>query len=165
MAKRKRKYEPLDTIWEVDDKLWAVIQPVLAEFDPSASTGRRRTGQREALNGIIYRMRSGVQWNHLPKQFGDDSSVHRTMQRWEKKGVFEKVWVVLIEACDDLDGVNWEWQSVDGSMGKARMGGDKIGPNPTDRAKNGQKKAFSSRPRADRWRPSSPGRMCMTPSC
>ena len=45
MAKRKRKYEPLDTIWEVDDKLWAVIQPVLAEFDPPAGTGRRRTGQ------------------------------------------------------------------------------------------------------------------------
>ena len=86
MAKRKRKYEPLDTIWEVDDKLWAVIRPVLAEFDPPAGTGRRRTGQREALNGIIYRMRSGVQWNRLPKQFGDDSSVHRTMQRWEKNG-------------------------------------------------------------------------------
>ena len=60
MAKRKRKYEPLGTIWEVDDKLWASIEPILAEFDPSASTGRRRTGQREALNGIIYRMRSGV---------------------------------------------------------------------------------------------------------
>jgi ABC-type lipoprotein release transport system permease subunit len=33
--------------------------------------------------------------------------------------------------------VQWEWQAADAWLGKARMGGDKIGPNPTDRAKNG----------------------------
>lgn len=37
--------------------------------------------------------------------------------------------------------VNWEWQAVDGWLGKAWPGGDEIGPNPTDRAKNGTKKS------------------------
>jgi putative transposase len=75
-------------------------------------------------------MRSGVQWNQLPEQFGDDSSVHRTMQRWIAKGVFDRIWAVLIENCQELGGVNWEWQSADGAMGKARFGGIALGPIP-----------------------------------
>jgi putative transposase len=123
MARSKRRYKPLPTIWEADDELWSIVQEILVQDDPPASTGRPRTGQREALNGIIYQMRTGCQWNQLPEQFGDDSSVHRTMQRWIAKGVFERIWAVLIENCQELDGVNWEWQSADGAMGKARFGG------------------------------------------
>jgi putative transposase len=123
MARKKRTVKPLPTIWEVDDELWKIIQDILDELDPPARTGRPRTGQREALNGIIYQMRTGCQWNRLPEKFGDDSSVHRTMQRWIAKGVFERIWAVLIENCEELGGVNWEWQSADGAMGKARFGG------------------------------------------
>jgi putative transposase len=123
MARRKKNYEPLPTIWKVDDELWAIIQPILEELDPPARTGRPRTGERAALNGIIHQMRSGAQWNQLPQEFGDDSSVHRTMQRWIARGVLERLWSVLIENCQDLGGVNWKWQSADGAMGKARFGG------------------------------------------
>jgi len=130
MARSKRRYKPLPTIWEVDDELWSIIQEILDELDAPAPTGRPRTGQREALNGIIYQMRSGVQWNQLPEQFGDDSSVHRTMQRWIAKGVLERIWAVLIENCEELNGVNWEWQSADAAMGKARLGGIASGRIP-----------------------------------
>jgi putative transposase len=142
MAQRKRIVKPLPTIWQVSDELWATIQLILAELDPPPRTGRPRTGQREALDGIIYILRSGSQWNQLPRYFGDDSSVHRTMQRWIAKGVFQRIWAVLIESCQELGGVNWQWQSADCSMGKARFGGDLVGPNPTDRAKNGTKRSI-----------------------
>lgn len=121
MARTERK--PLPTIWQADDDLWSIIQTILDEDDPPAATGRPRTGQREALDGIIYQLRTGCQWNQLPERFGDDSSVHRTMQRWIAKGVLERIWAVLIENCQELDGVDWQWQSADGSMGKARFGG------------------------------------------
>lgn len=130
MARRKKAVEPLPTIWEVNDELWEIIQSILDDLDPPAETGRPRTGQRAALNGIIYQMRSGCQWNQLPVKFGDDSSVHRTMQRWVAKGVFEHIWAVLIENCEELGGVNWEWQSADGAMGKARFGGISSGQTP-----------------------------------
>jgi transposase len=123
MAKRKRAVEPLPTIWRVNDQLWEIIQSILEELDPPAMTGRPRTGQREALDGIIYVMRTGGQWNQLPRKFGDDSSVHRTMQRWIARGVFQRIWAILIENCEELGGVNWQWQSADGAMGKARLGG------------------------------------------
>ena len=138
MARKKRSVKPLPTIWEVDDGLWTIIQDILNELDPPAATGRPRTGQREALNGIIYQMRSGCQWNHLPKGFGDDSSVHRTMQRWVAKGVFARIWAVLVAHCEELGGVNWSWQSADGAMGKARFGGTKSAPIPRIAAKRAQ---------------------------
>ena len=130
MARQKRKVEPLPTIWAVSDELWEMIRPILEELDPPSWTGRRRVDQRAALNGIIYQMRSGCQWNHLPKQFGDDSSLHRTFQRWVRKGVLKGIWAKLVENCEELGGVDWQWQSADGAMAKARFGGTLSVPTP-----------------------------------
>ena len=125
MPRRKRETNlpPLPTIWRVSDDLWAKIEPILAEYDRPKRVGRKRIDQRRALDGIIYRMRSGTQWNQLPKEFGDDSSVHRTFQRWVELHVFDHIWAALVEECEGLGGVNWEWQATDAAMGKARLGG------------------------------------------
>ncbi len=125
MARKKKVVEPLPTIWRVDDVLWEQMQQVLEELDPPARFGPDRIDQRQALDGMIYRMRSGIQWNHLPREFGDDASVHRTFQRWVKRGVISRLWVLLVGACDELCGVNWKWQSFDCALGKARHGGIK----------------------------------------
>jgi transposase len=113
----------LPTLWEVPDPLWDRIQPILTRLDPPKPRGRPRIDPRAALDAIIFRLRSGCQWNHLPASFPDDSSVHRTFVRWSERRVFDAIWADLIEACEDLDGVDWEWQAADGSMGKARKGG------------------------------------------
>jgi len=123
MATDRESNQELDTIWEVPDGLWQRCEAVLAECDPPKREGRRRIDQRQALNGIIFRLRSGCQWNRLPRQYGDDSSVHRTFQRWGKLGVFAQLWALLQQECDELGGVDWQWQSADGAMGKARLGG------------------------------------------
>lgn len=133
---------PLPAIWEVPDDLWARIEALLNEFDPPKPTGRKRAPARALLNGIIYRFRTGCQWEHIPKEYGDDSTIHRTFQRWVELQLFELLWLWLAEECDELALVDWEWQAADGWLGKARSGGDQIGPNPTDRAKNGTKKSL-----------------------
>jgi putative transposase len=144
MPRRKRDTgpKPLPTIWRVPDELWARIEPILAEHDAPRSTGRKRIDQRRALrgpqatlDGILYRMRSGVQWNQLPKEFGDDSSVHRTFQRWVKLKIVDRIWAALIADCDELGGVNWEWQAADTAMGKARLGGTWLAPTQPTAAK------------------------------
>jgi putative transposase len=123
MASELTKREPLPTIWRVPDELWAEIEPIIVELDPPNRVGPKRTSAREILDAIIYRGRTGCQWNRLPKEFPDDSTVHRAFQRWRAAGVFRQVWAVLIERCEDLDGVDWQWQAVDGAQGKARKGG------------------------------------------
>jgi putative transposase len=127
---QRRRVEPLPTIWQVPDALWARLEPILADVDPPAPTGRKRIDQRKALDGIIYQLRTGCQWNVLPREFGDDSSVHRTFQRWLELDVLDRIWADLIEACEDLDGVVWEWQAADGVLGKAKKGGTRSGPIP-----------------------------------
>lgn len=114
------KPETLPTIWNIPDELWSILQPLLDEHDPPAWTGRKRVDARKAFDGIIYRMRTGCQWNHLPKEFGDDSSVHRTLQRWESIRFFDILWAKLLEHSQELQGVNWEWQAADCMLGKAR---------------------------------------------
>ena len=162
MARRKRAVEPLATIWNTPDELWEKILPVLRELDPEPRTGRPRVDQRKALDGIIYQMRSGVQWNHLSKEFGDDSSIHRTFQRWIKRGVLERIWAQLVEACDELGAVNWVWQSADAAMGKARFGGITSDRIPQIVRKMGRKRAFWSKLTADYWPRLLPVPMCLT---
>jgi putative transposase len=124
------KTQKLDTIWEVPDELWQRIEPILLEDAPRKATGRKRTNWRRALDGILFRMRSGCQWNKPPKEFGDDSTVHRWFQRWSRNGVFRRVWALLVEQCEELGAVFWKWQSADGALGKARFGGKKGGQKP-----------------------------------
>jgi putative transposase len=123
MNESASKEKPMPTIWRVPDELWEKIEPLLAEHDPPKKTGRRRIDQRAALDAIIFRMRSGCQWNRLPEEFPDDSSVHRTFQRWVELDLLDRVWAVSIEECEELGGVDWEWQAADTAMGKARFGG------------------------------------------
>ena len=124
---RPRKVRPdwaaLATIWEVPDELWAVIAPLVAEVDPPKRTGRRRVDARATLNAILFRMRSGCQWNHLPARFPDDSTGHRTFQRWVHLGVFARLGAVLLEHGEERGGVDWQWQAADAALGKARLGG------------------------------------------
>jgi putative transposase len=129
----------LATIWEIPDVLWSIISGILGQAYPRKTVGRSRVCFRKILNGIIYRMRTGAHWNRLPKEFGDDSTMHRWFQRWCRDELMAKIWSVLASQCSELGGVHWEWQAADGRMGKARFGGDKIGRNPTDRGKPGTK--------------------------
>ena len=115
--------KPLPNIWDVPDDPWERIEPVILELDPLRSKGRKRVDQRKMLEGTVFRTRSGCQWNHLPKELGDDSTIHRIFQPWVGSEALEGIWAVLIEQCQELGGVNWEWQSADCSMGKARLGG------------------------------------------
>jgi len=126
MARKKRSVKPMPTIWEVSDELWAIFAEILIRHDPlPEAIGRPRADPRRVLNGIIYVMRSGCQWNRLPEKYGSDSTVHRTMQRWIQRGVLQRFWALLVENCQELGGVDWRWQSADGAMGKARFGGIK----------------------------------------
>lgn len=152
MGRTRRTVEPLPTIWEVDDRLWGRIEPIFLEDappPPKEHGGRPRIDLRAAFNGVIFRPRSGCQWNRLPKQFGDDSSIHRWFQRWCRNGVFERIWAALVEECDDLGAVDWKWQAADGMLGKARLGGEKDGQEPDRSGQAGHQEERAGR---GRWR-------------
>lgn len=110
--------------------MWERLEPVLAGRYPPARTGRPRADLRRVVNGVIFRLRTGCQWNRLPTLFGDDSTVHRWFQRFAADGVLEELWAILLSECEELGAVDWQWQAADGAMGKARLGGEKRGRTP-----------------------------------
>ncbi len=131
MPRTRRQPKPLDTIWEVSDGLWRRIEPLrTADWRPSPKGGQPPRDGRPMFNGIIHRLRSGGPWNHLPKQFGSDRTIHRWFQRRCEHGVMRRVWAALAAECLELGDVDWAWQSADGRMGKARVGGEKGGQEP-----------------------------------
>lgn len=130
MGKRHKEAKPLPTIWRVPDKLWERIAPVIEALDPPARTGRPRADARPILDGVIFRLRTGCQWNKLPEHFGDDSTIHRTFQRWIERGVLDAIWAQLVQECEELGGVNWQWQAADTAMGKAFGGAKRSAQTP-----------------------------------
>lgn len=94
----------LSIVWRCPDSLWdEAIEPILRRLDPAAPTGRPRTDPRKALEGIVFQARTGCRWNDLPREFGDDSSVHRTLRRWIAKGLFAEIRSALLEQGYGLD--------------------------------------------------------------
>ncbi len=73
------------------------------------------------------------------KKYGAASSIHQYFQEWSAAGFFERIWSKGLEAYNELEGIGWEWQSVDGCMVKAPLALESVGKNPTDRGKNGDK--------------------------
>ena len=95
---------PLENLWKIPDRLWEKVRPVLLGADPPKSTGRKRVDQRRILNGIVFKLRTGCPWNRLPKELGDDSTIHRTYQRWMRLGVLAQVWAMVEEEIEELGG-------------------------------------------------------------
>jgi transposase len=141
MPRQKKSAPPLPTVWRIPDDLWEKIKPLIQELDPPKPTGRKRTEARAILDALLFRLRSGCQWNRLPKEFPDDSTVHRTFQRWVRVGLLDRLWAVLVAECDALGDVDWEWQAADSAMGKARFGGTKSVPTPPTAGKQARNAA------------------------
>lgn len=97
---------------------------------------------RQAFAAIVYVLRTGLQWNALPRELGASSTVHDRFQEWEQAGLFRLLWQVSLQSYDELVGIQWEWQAVDGAMTKAPFGYGATGPNPTDRGKLGTKRSL-----------------------
>jgi putative transposase len=116
--------------FRLPDAIWERMEPLLPKYRRSRKGGRPRLGWRTVLDGIFYLMRTGCQWKAIPVAFGSGSSLHRYFQALVESGAFEELWVVALLEYDDLKGLEWRWQSMDGAMTKAPLGGEKNRAEP-----------------------------------
>ena len=91
------KQETLETIWEVPDELWERVEPIIL---------------RQMLNGIIFRLRSGCQWNRAER-----ASAPFIATTVGGDGCLAPTWGALVEGCESW--MAWTRQSADAfEMGK-----------------------------------------------
>ena len=126
--------------WLVSDELWSRIEPLLPKpprRDLSLG-GRPRVPDRQALDGILFVLRTGCQWNALNVTgICSSSTAHLRFQEWTRAEVFVKLWEQGLTEYDALKGIDWSWQSMDGAMTKAPLGG---GKNRPQSHRSGQKR-------------------------
>jgi transposase len=151
---------PKTQSWEVSDALWSRVEPLLParvpragrkrKFERKPGGGRKPISPREVFAAIVYVLRTGCQWKALPKSFGSASAIHHYFQQWRQEGFFVRLWRAGLAEYDDMAGIAWEWQSLDGTQGKAPLAQEAVGNNPTDRGKKRDQTQFAGgRP----WRP------------
>jgi len=139
--------------WRAPEELWERVEPLLPKYRCSQQGGRPRVDRRRVFDGILYVLRTGCQWKAAPSEFGSPSTLHRYFQEWTQKGVFFRLWKEALREYDELQGIDWGWQSLDGAMTKAPLGGGKNGAQP-DGPRQIRNQAFPSYG----WRRRSPGR-------
>jgi putative transposase len=94
--------------WEVSADLWKRMHPLIPPAPLHTKGGRRRMEDRKAFEGIVYVLRTGFQWNSLPREIGASSTVHDRFQEWERAGFFKALWQAGFCEYDDLVGIQWE---------------------------------------------------------
>lgn len=129
--------------WRLPDDLWNEMKPLLPPGKPHPlGCHNPRVDDRRAMDAIFFVLRTGCQWGALDATgICTHSSAHRRFMEWTEAGVFHEFWRRGLLAYDEFSGINWDWQSMDGAMTKAPLGGEDVGPNPTDRAKKGTKRS------------------------
>jgi transposase len=115
---------------QIPDALWERIEPVLPNYKRSCKGGRPRLPLRNVVTGIFYVLRTGGQWKAMPREFGSGSAIHAYFQEWVRRGLFQKLWRLALAEYDVLQGIDWQWQSLDGAMTKAPLGGENDGQKP-----------------------------------
>jgi putative transposase len=81
------------------DEAWAELAPLLV-------TLKSRAGSPPALSerlfseAVLYLARTGIPWRDLPAEFGHWDAVYNHFRRWERRGIWRRLWERLqAEAC------------------------------------------------------------------
>jgi putative transposase len=116
--------------YQIPDALWAQMVRVLPPPRARKKDGRPRMADRQAMTAILSVLRTGCQWKALPRSLGAASMVQDRFQEWREAKVFAQLWQAGLLLYDELKGLEWEWQAMDGTMTKAPLGGKRHGPQP-----------------------------------
>jgi transposase len=108
----------------VPDELWEIIEPLLPREKPKPKGGRPRVPDRACLSGIIFVLKSGIQWEMLPQEMNCGSGITcwRRLRDWIRAGVWKKLQHELLNRLRDADRIDWSRAAMDASPVPAKKG-------------------------------------------
>ena len=140
----------MNTRFDLDDKEWALIEPLL----PKGLRGARRVDDRRILNGIFNILRTGSPWRDLPERYGAYTTCYNRYNRWSKRGVFKDIFDKLARQSKD------SLHMIDSTIVRAHRAasGAKGGSWPRVLAAHAAVARRSSMPWSTGWEDRSPSR-------
>ena len=110
------------------DDEWDLVRDV---FPPPAKTGRPRSDWRQALDGVLWIVRTSSPWRDLPEEdFGPWETAYGLFNRWNADGTLDEILRRLQAAHVDAGEFDGELWCVDGTIVRAHRcaaGGGKGG--------------------------------------
>jgi transposase len=103
----------------LSDLQWEYIKPLLPE---PAKTGRPRADDRRTIDAILFVLKTGIPWNDLPSEYGDDVTAWRRLKRWEKEGVWKRIMDALIKDGYSKGRLQLDSLSIDSTTIPAKKG-------------------------------------------
>ena len=120
--------------WIVSDELWSRIEPLLPKVERRFRyPGRKRLPDRQALQGILFVLHTGIGWEHLPQElgFGCGMTAWRRLRAWQQAGVWERLHELLLAELHAAEQLEWERAVADSSHLQAKKGARKRVPAPS----------------------------------
>jgi transposase len=111
--------------WIVSDGLWKRVDPLLPKVERrSRFPGRKRLSDRQALQGILFVLHTGIAWRHLPLElgFGSGSTCYRRLDEWQQAGVWERLHALLLAELRAAGEIEWSRAVADSSHVQAKKG-------------------------------------------
>src|SRR5689334_18498346 len=111
--------------WIVSDQLWELLEPLLPRVERRFRfPGRKRLPDREALQGILFVLHTGIAWRHLPLElgFGSGSTCYRRLDEWQRAGVWERLHALLLAQLRAAGELEWSRAVADSSHVQANKG-------------------------------------------
>ena len=108
----------------VSDDLWAVIAPLLPPHPPQPKGGHPWLPDRPALRGILYVLKSGIQWQLLPLELGcgRGSTCWRRLRDWQAAGVWHAWHRPLLDRLGEAARIDWSRACADSASVRAKGG-------------------------------------------
>jgi transposase len=117
--------------WQVDDELWALLEPLLPRRSRRFRyPGRRPVEDRQVLQGILFVLHTGIGWEHLPQElgFGSGMTAWRRLHAWQAAGVWMALHRTLLERLQAAGEIDWSRAVIDASYVQAKKGAAGSGP-------------------------------------
>src|SRR3954447_10180770 len=110
----------------ISDELWALVEPLIPPPRPAVHgrTGRPRTPDRDAPEGIAFVLATGMGWAKLPAEVGYGSgwTCWRRLQEWAEAGVFDRLHVAVLNQLGERGALDWSRASLDAVSVRAKRG-------------------------------------------
>ncbi len=107
---------------ELTPKQWQQLKPVLeALVPPRPVTGRPNEDHRRIVNGILWKLKTGAPWRDVPERYGPWSTVYSRFWRWQRAGIWDRLFAAVQQQEDAAGNVDWTLQFVDGSVIRAHQ--------------------------------------------
>jgi len=106
------------------DELWKRIEPLLPPHPPRPKGGRPPLDDRKVLTGILFVLKTGIQWEYLPQEMGCGCGMTcwRRLRDWTEAGVWPFVLAHLLQELGTAGRINWERASLDATLVPAKKG-------------------------------------------